>query len=122
MTNTTTNRKPTHKELFTRMLSFPEVANDSELVEFINSRIAQLDKKTDTVSPSKKAHIEANEHIKAVILETIADNAMTVSEMMKSNSELAELSGPKITALVKQLLGTKVERTEIKGKAYFKAI
>ena len=45
MSNTTANHKPTQRDYFNRLLSIPAVANDNELVEFIESRIAQLDKK-----------------------------------------------------------------------------
>ena len=45
---------------------------------------------------------------------------MTITEMQKANSELAELSNQKISALLKQMTENgSVKREEIKRKAYF---
>ena len=103
-----TNKKMTKRDYFNTLLGIAEVKANPELVKFIDHELEL-----------------ANEGIKSVILETLAENEkmMTISEMQKVNAELGELSNQRISALVRQLLADgKVERVEEKRKAYFKAV
>jgi len=113
--------KLTHKDYYNMLLGIKEVANNDILVEFIEGRIEQIDKKSSSVSAKDKAKAEADEHIKSIIADTIADTPRTISEMMKADSELGELSNQKISALLRKMITDgEVTRSEVKGKAYFK--
>jgi homoserine dehydrogenase len=88
--------------------------------EKIEKMKAQFEKKNSAEKKPTATQI-ANEGIKSVILETLGEKSMTVSEMQKANSELAEFQNQKISALLKQLMESgSVVREEIKRKAYFK--
>ena len=79
----------------------------------------QFEKKNSAEKKPTATQI-ANEGIKNIILEVIGEKSMTITEMQKANSELAELSNQKISALLKQMTESgSVKREEIKRKAYF---
>ena len=81
---------------------------------------SQFEKKNSAEKKPTATQI-ANEGIKSVILETIGDGSFTITELQKLNSELAELSNQKISALLKQMVENgSVVREEIKRKAHFK--
>lgn len=65
---------------------------------------------------------EANEAIKAEILEVMADGeARTVTEIMSAVPSLADASNQKAASLVRQLKDSgALVREEVKRKAYFK--
>ena len=91
-----------------------------EYAEKIEKMKAQFEKKNSAEKKPTATQI-ANEGIKKIILETLGDKSMTISEMQKANSELAEFQNQKISALIKQLVENgSVVREEIKRKAYFK--
>ena len=118
-----TNKKLTHKDYYNMLLAIEAVAENENLVNFINGRIEQIDKKSSSVYEKDKAKAEIDEHIKSVIADTITDTAMTISEMMKANEELHELSNQKIASLVRKMITEgEVSRSEIKGRAYFKIV
>ena len=91
----------------------------SEVKEKLEKMKIQFEKKNSAEKKPTATQI-ANEGIKNVILEVIGEKAMTITEMQKANSELAELSNQKISALLKQMTESgSVKREEIKRKAYF---
>ena len=91
-----------------------------EYAEKIEKMKAQFEKKNSAEKKPTATQV-ANEGIKSVILETLGEKSMTITEMQKANSELAELSNQKISALIKQMTDNgSVVREEIKRKAYFK--
>ena len=94
---------------------------------FIQHEIELLEKKNTRKDGSKAmtATQKANEVLKARIVEILskAEKPMSVSEIAKSDSELAELSGQKVSAIITLLKNDGiVKRVEIKRKAYFKLI
>ena len=91
----------------------------AEYKEKIEKMKAQFEKKNSAEKKPTATQI-ANEGIKNVILETLGEKSMTITEMQKLNGELAELSNQKISALLKQMTENgSVKREEIKRKAYF---
>lgn len=91
----------------------------TEVKEKLEKMKIQFEKKNSAEKKPTATQI-ANEGIKNVILETLSEKSMTITEMQKSNSELAELSNQKISALLKQMTESgSVKREEIKRKAYF---
>ena len=91
----------------------------TEVKEKLEKMKIQFEKKNSAEKKPTATQI-ANEGIKNIILETLDEKSMTITEMQKSNSELAELSNQKISALLKQMTESgSVKREEIKRKAYF---
>ena len=114
-----TNKKITKRDRFNALLSLSEVQANAELVAFIEHEIELLDKKN---SGEKKltAQQTANEGIKAAIVAGMTPNRLyTVSEIQKEIPECAELSNQRISALLRQMIGKEIVRTEDKRKAYF---
>jgi cell division GTPase FtsZ len=92
----------------------------AEYREKIEKMKAQFEKKNSAEKKPTATQIE-NEGIKNVILEVIGDSSLTISEMQKINSELAEYSNQKISALLGQMVKSGlIVREEIKRKAHFK--
>ena len=121
MTNT---KKITKRDYFNTLLGIAEVKANDELVKFIEHELELLAKKNSSEKKPTAVQV-ANEGIKSVIVETLAENdkMMTISEMQKVNAELGEMSNQRISALIRQLVNDgKVERVEEKRKAYFKAV
>ena len=91
----------------------------TEVKEKLEKMKIQFEKKNSAEKKPTATQI-ANEGIKNIILETLDEKSMTITEMQKANSELAELSNQKISALLKQMTESgSVKREEIKRKAYF---
>ena len=91
----------------------------TEVKEKLEKMKIQFEKKNSAEKKPTATQI-ANEGIKNIILETLSEKSMTITEMQKSNSELAELSNQKISALLKQMTENgSVKREKIKRKAYF---
>ena len=74
---------------------------NEELTKFIESRVAQLDKKAS----NKKAKTnEADVALVEAITDVLADGSRkTVTEMQKADAALAEVSNQKVTALLRKM-------------------
>lgn len=94
------------------------VADNQEMVAFIEHEIELLQKKSSNRKPSKTQ--EENKSLKNEILSVLSDKGMTVTEIQKSSEILGELSNQKVSALLRQLVeeGT-VEKTTDKKKSLF---
>jgi hypothetical protein len=116
-------KKITKRESFTEIKGILEELGKERLAKVMEHELELLAKKNSADKKPTVVQI-ANEGIKAVILETLANGKMmTISEMQKVNAELGEKSNQRISALIRQLINDgKVERIEDKRKAYFKAI
>ena len=117
-----TEKKITKKEMFGRLLEIAEVSQDELLVNFINHEIELLEKKA---SKSSSKRTDANVALKAELLEELLQigKAVTISEFMKLSEIVKEkeLSNQKISSLFSQMKDDTIDRTVIKGKAYFSA-
>lgn len=117
-------KKITKKEMFTmvaKVVENSEVANKTEMLEFIAHEIELLEKKNSKSAPTKTQ--KENEILLEQLLVALAefDRPVTVSEFMKESShEIATLSNQKLSALLKKLVDSKkvVKSTE-KKKSYF---
>lgn len=110
-------------EKITNVKALAYVLENCELSAEVKAKLekmkAQFEKKNSAEKKPTATQV-ANEGIKSVILETLGAKSMTITEMQKANSELAELSNQKISALLKQMTENgSVKREEIKRKAYF---
>ena len=77
----------------------------AEVAEKVNAMIASLEKKASNKKPTKNQ--EANEALKATILEVLTAEGATVSEIMKKIGD-PDLSNQKISALLRQMVEDKV--------------
>ena len=111
--------KKTQRELFNEIIKGYGLS--AEHKEFLEGRIAQLDKKASSSSGKQTATQKANAELKDKILaEMESGKAYTISDMLKSLECCAELSNQKVSAVMKQLVeGNLVVRTEDKRKAFF---
>lgn len=122
MNTNTTTKKLTKRDRFNALLAIPSVAENADLVAFIEHEIELLSKKNGERKPTAKQ--EANADIKGIILDVMSnapDHLFTISELMKSDDALGALSNQKISALMRQMvLAEEVERVEDKRKAFFR--
>lgn len=119
-----TEKKLTKREKFEMIGEIAEVANNPILAEFVEHELELLARKNASGTERQTATQKANEEIKNAILEEMTNEPnrlFSVSEMIKLFPCCAELSLPKVTALVTQLAKADlVVRIEEKRKAYFK--
>lgn len=115
-----TDKKKTKKELFNEILN---VVTAQEHKDFIMREIEMLDKKSNSKKQIEQQKI--NETIKEEIMSvlSISDEPMSIPDMQAASDTLNGYANQKISALLIQLRKEeKVERVEVKGKAYFKAV
>lgn len=113
-------KKMTKKDYFNVIKEL--VSDRQDLVDFIDHEIELLSKKSSRTAPTK-TQVE-NEKLKEKIVATLVElnRYATITEIQEANVELAELSNQKVSALLKQLVDTKIiEKMIDKKKAYFKA-
>lgn len=110
--------KKTQRDFYNELLA---LAINDEQKEFINGRIAQLDKKSASKGKVVTATQKDNQILKEKILaEMEVGKSYTVTAMLKELDCVAELTNQKVSALMKQLVETGlVEKTEDKRKSYF---
>lgn len=121
MMNNTNANKVTKKDRFNELLAIEAVAQNEDLVAFINHEIELLTRKNAKSGESKKQ--KENAEIKEVLIAELAtmEKAVTISEFQASNETAKGYSNQKIAALFKQLVEAgRVERIEEKGKALFR--
>lgn len=113
-------KKLTKRDHYNTLLALDEVKSNSKLVEFIEHELELLDRKNST-DKKPTAQQTANEAIKVAILDNMAEGAKyTITDLIKSVPECADLTNQRVSALVRQLVDEKmVVRTEDKRKAYF---
>jgi uncharacterized protein YqeY len=120
-------QKVTIKEQFVAVAEVLAAAGRDDLVEFVNGRIAILDKKTATKSKAVAEKQAANEALKENIIKALTDmgKAVNITELkdaLKAYDE-TEYTTPKISALLKQLKDEdKITRTLEKKTPYFAVV
>lgn len=121
MTNTS-NRKPTKRDRFNALLAIPAVAENAELVEFINHEIELLDKKNTAERKPTAKQVE-NAGFKADILAWMEPDTKYLSaDVAKGVPSIiaAGISPNRVTAMLTQLVNDgAVIRTEDKRKSYY---
>lgn len=123
MENTSNSTKVTKRERFAQLMEIvkaSEVENSAELVAFIEHEVELLAKKNSRSGKPTKTQVE-NETIKAQIVSVLerVNKPMTVTQLL-AESELADLSNQKVSALLTQLRKSdKVVRTIEKKVAFY---
>ena len=117
-----TNKKITKRDRFNALLSIPAVQADPDMVAFIEHELELLAKK-NSADKKPTAQQVANDGIKQAILDGMENGRLyTITELQKSIPVCAELSNQRVSALVRQMVGVTINRTEDKRKAYFSKI
>ena len=118
-----TNKKLTKRDHFNALLNIAEVKSNDALVDFINHEIDLLNRKNSTEKKPTATQV-ANEALKKDILAEMELNRLySISEMIKEFGCCADLSTPKVSAIIRLLMTDgAVERIEEKRKAYFRKI
>ena len=120
------NKKMTKKEtinlLIDVLMGNKEVEDTQMFIDFLIHERELLERKSSNSGQTKTQ--KENEILKEKIVETLKelDKFSTITEIQNSNTELADLSNQKISALLKQLVDSNIiEKVIEKKKAYFKA-
>ena len=110
-------KKMTKRDYFTAILSkYP--LTDAEKA-FVEHELELLEKK-NSAEKKPTAQQTANEGITAAIVAGMKPNRLyTVTEIQKEIAECADLSNQRVSALLRQMIGNEIVRTEDKRKAYF---
>ena len=114
--------RKTQKELYAEIKALVEksgAVNATELVEFIDKKVGQLEKKSDSKKLTAKQ--TANETIKAELLDFLAEQTtgLTCTEIF-NQTDVGLTSATHASALLKQLVDTgKVAKTYDKKVAKF---
>lgn len=121
MANKTT--KLTKKDKFEMLAKLPAVQSDPVLSEFIAHEMELLAKK-NSAEKKPTAQQVANVGIQTAILNGMeVGKAYTITDLIKSVPECADLTNQRVSALVRQMVdGGSVERFEEKRKAYFRKV
>jgi len=93
-----------------------------EVIDKLNTMLTSIKNKAHRPSKADTARQVENDKLADVILETLmnSENPMTITEMQKSNAELAEYSNQKISAIIRKLVeSAQVIKTVEKKKSYF---
>ena len=111
-------KKMTKREMFEQIKANYSLTNEE--VAFIDHELELLAKKNSAEKKPTAVQV-ANEGIKQSIVDGMeVGKKYTITDIMKSSDECAELSNQRVAALVRQLVTDGVVvRTEEKRKAYF---
>ena len=112
-------KKITKREKFEMLLAMESVKSNEMLVKFIEHEIELLARKNGS-EKKPTAQQTANAEIQKAILESMeVGKRYTITELIKTVPACAELTNQRVSALVRQLMPTYIERVEEKKKAYF---
>lgn len=99
-------KKPTQRELYGELIVIAENAGRTDLVEFCQDRVAQIDKKANS-SKAKSAEVQAeNQAITDRLIAELAtfEKPVTLTDFIKGNEYASQFSTQKIRALFKKPL------------------
>jgi predicted transcriptional regulator len=117
------NQKLTKAQKYAMLKELAEVQANSVLVEFIDHELELLAKK-NSAEKKPTAQQTANEGIKSAIINGMeVGKKYTITDLIKSIPDCADLTNQRVSNLVRQLVTEgKVVRTEEKRKAYFSKV
>ena len=117
-----TVKKMTKKDYFNTLRSIPAVQADPALVEFIDHELELLAKKNSAEKKPTAQQTANKALIDAIVNGMKSGRLYTITDLIKEIPECEGLANQKISALVRGVLDTKIERVEDKRKAYFRKI
>ena len=112
-------KKMTIVEQYEAIIGKVEGVLSADEVAFLKERADMVAKKNATRKPTK-AQTE-NEGYKTSIVEGMVEGKeYTITDLIKTISAIGDLTNQRVSAIVRGLVAEgKVERKEVKGKAYF---
>ena len=114
------NKKMTKKDYYNAILAKYALTEDEKA--FINHEIELLEKK-NAADKKPTAQQVANKSTQDAIYEGMESGKLyTITDLIKEIPECADMTNQRVSAIVRQMIGEKVERIEDKRKAYFKKI
>lgn len=126
MSNSTTPKKPTKKEMYGRLLTLDSVKADAELTEFVEHELELLaNKNIHKPSEKDKAKTENDARLRsAIVNEMEMGKAYTADQLIKACPTLSvepDLTAQKVTVLMRDLVEDEsvIKYTE-KRKTYYK--
>ena len=129
MTTSTTSKRITKATHFNRLLAISEVANNPDLVEFINHELELLERKNTSPNGEKKLTATQKENLglkEAILSFMELGKRYTVADLIKDCPELEGLSTSKVSAILRPMrddVGTgEIRRIEDKRKTYFEKV
>lgn len=121
------NSKKTKAQWFAEIKAIEEVAQNAEMVEFLDRQIELATKRSGSSKPTKNQ--EKNEEIKGVIKTILAnaESGMTATEVLNAlKADYADFgvdSNQKVSALLKQMVDAEVVTKSVdKKKSYFSIV
>ena len=114
------NKKMTKRDYFNAILSKYPLTEAEKA--FVVHELELLEKKNSSEKKPTAQQV-ANDGIKTAIANGMTANRLyTVTEIQKEIPECADLSNQRVSAIVRQMVGVTINRTEDKRKAYFSKI
>ena len=113
-------KKMTKADYFRQIMANYNLNEDEKA--FIEHELELLAKK-NSAEKKPTAQQVANEGIKQAILNGMEVGVLyTITDIIKTVPECAELTNQRVSAIVRGMIGTSVERVEEKRKAYFRKV
>ena len=113
-------KKMTKRDYFNAILSKYDLTADEKA--FVEHELELLEKKNSSEKKPTATQV-ANDGIKTAILNGMEEGKMyTITDLIKSIPEIADLTNQKVSALVRQLIPEYIEKTEDKRKSYFRLV
>lgn len=113
--------KLTKREVINMIMGEEVIAGNEVYMAYLENELRLLDKKASSKKATKVQ--EQNVGIKATIMSVLEAKGvgMTVTEILKAHTDLADLTNQKVSALLRQLVeADKVERYTDKKSAKYK--
>lgn len=113
-------KKMTKADYFKQILANYNLTDEEKA--FIEHELELLAKKNSTEKKPTAQQV-ANASVADAIVEAMEDGKLyTITDLIKTIPECADLTNQRVSAIVRGMIGTKVERVEEKRKAYFRKI
>ena len=113
-------KKMTKAQMFTQIKENHNLSADE--VAFIDHELELLAKK-NSAEKKPTAQQVANAGVADAIYNGMEDGVMySITDLIKTIPECADLTNQRVSAIVRGMIGSKVERIEEKRKAYFRKI
>ena len=113
-------KKMTKADYFKQILANYTLTDEEKA--FIEHELELLAKK-NSAEKKPTAQQVANAGVADAIYEGMVEGTLyTITDLIKTVPECADLTNQRVSAIVRGMIGTKVERVEEKRKAYFRKI
>ena len=113
-------KKMTKADYFKQILANYNLTDEEKA--FIDHELELLAKK-NSAEKKPTAQQVANAGVADAIYEGMVEGTLyTITDLIKTVPECADLTNQRVSAIVRGMIGTKLERVEEKRKAYFRKI